>query len=64
MEQSEKIWIATWAFAKKLDYEELKYSDYMYGKENLTDEVWEYVEELEEIGRATFYEKYKQFKLY
>lgn len=64
MEQSEKIWIATVAFGKNLDYEELYYSDYMYGNEKLTEEVWEYVEELKDIGRTNFYEKYKDFKLY
>lgn len=64
METSEMIWIATWSFAKNLDYEELSWSDYMYDHRDLTDEVWKYVEELHEDGRKAFYEKYKEFKLY
>lgn len=64
MTKEQIIWIATVAFAKNYDYETLKYSDYMYGKEQLTDEVWEYVEELEDFGRIAFYEKYKEYKLY
>lgn len=64
MEKSEMIWIASWAIAKRIDFEELKYSDYMYGKESLTPEVWEYVEECDEIGQFAFREKYKEFKLY
>lgn len=58
------VWIATWAFSKGLDFGELKYSDYMNGHEDLTDEVWKYVEELQEDGRKAFYEKYSEFKLY
>lgn len=64
METSKMIWIATWAFAKNLDYEKLSWSDYMYDHRDLTDEVWEYVVELKEDGRKSFYEKYKEFKLY
>jgi hypothetical protein len=64
MEEKDKIWIATVAIAKKLEYEELYYSDYMYGNEKSTKDVWKYVEECEEIGRKEFYEKYKDYKLY
>lgn len=52
------IQIAFRAIDKKMDYEQLKYSDYMYGKESLTPEVWEFVEECEEIGTKAFKEKY------
>lgn len=58
------LWIATWADYKNLDYEQLHYCDYMNGHEDLTDEVWEFVTELKEIGRIAFYEKYKEYKLY
>ena len=58
------VWIATWAFAKNLDYEQLSWSDYMYDHRDLADEVWKFVEELQEDGRKAFYEKYKEFKLY
>lgn len=58
------LWIASYAHAKKLDYEKLKYCDYMYGKEEFTDEVWEYVDEINEYGRKAFYEEYKDYKLY
>jgi len=58
MNKEEMIWIAKKAIEKRMDFETLKYSDYMYGKESLADEVWQYVEECDEIGRGAFYEKY------
>jgi hypothetical protein len=64
MTTEEKIWIATVAFHKKIDSGTLYYSDYMYGHERETEDVWEYVEELQEIGREAFYQKYSQYRLY
>lgn len=61
--EEELIYKATYAIAKGLDYEKLQYSDDMYGHEDETDEVWEYVVECEEIGTIAFKEKYKNFKL-
>ena len=58
MEQKEMIEIALTAIRKNMDYETLYYSDYMYGKEKLTDEVWEYVVECKEIGSIAFKDKY------
>ena len=58
MEESEKVRIAKIAIYKNMDYEELKYSDYMYGQEDFTDEVWEYVKECQEEGTKAFYAKY------
>jgi hypothetical protein len=58
MEKSEMVWIAKRAIDKNMDFETLKYSDYMYGKESLTDDVWGYVEECREIGTKAFYGKY------
>ena len=66
MKREEMIWVASYAIGKFLDYESLKYCDYMYGKENQADEVWEFVEECKEIGEAEFNRKYldEGFKLY
>lgn len=58
MDKAEMIRIAKRAIAKNMDFETLRYSDYMYGKESLTDDVWEYVEECREIGTKAFNEKY------
>jgi len=59
MEKKEMINIALTAIDKNMDYETLYYSDYMYGKEKLTDKVYEYVIECKEIGSIAFMEKYK-----
>lgn len=64
MGKAELIWIASWAWGKGYDYEKTKYSDYLYGKEDEIDNVWEYYNEIEENGYKAFTEKYKQFKLY
>lgn len=65
MEESEMVWIATIAVAKGFSYEELKYSDYLYGKERLVvDAVWKFVQECEDVGRDEFAKKYKHYKLY
>lgn len=64
MEEKDKVFIASIAIEKKWDFETLKYSDYMYGRESFTGEVWDYVEECESIGTAAFKEKYKKFKLF
>ena len=58
MKRDEMIRIAKIAIDKRMDYEKLRYSDYMYGKENMTDEVWAFVEECDAIGAVAFYEKY------
>ena len=58
------IYVASVAIGKRLDYETLMYSDYMYGHEKLMDDVWEYVEEAEENGMKWFRETYKDYKLY
>lgn len=61
MEKKEMVRIAIKAIEKKLDFEELKYSDYLYDHEGDIDAVWEYVEECERIGTIAFFEKYKDF---
>ncbi len=64
MNTAEQIWAASVAIGKRMDYEQLKYSDYMYGNEDKTEDVWEYIEECEKIGREAFKEKYKTYKIY
>ena len=64
MEKEEMIWVASVAIGKRINYEKLMYSDYMYRKEDLTDLVWEYVTECEDIGQIAWKEKYKDYKLY
>lgn len=60
MDKKEAIRIALWCDMKGVrDFETLKYSDEMYGRENQTDVVWEYVTEMREIGTIAFNEKYK-----
>ena len=64
MDKKEMIWIASVAIGKNMDYEKLKYSDYLYDRERFADEVWEYVSECRKIGEDAFREKYKEYKLY
>ncbi len=64
MEKEEMIWIASKYAEKGYDYEDLCYGDDLYGKEDLADEIWEYVIEYKEIGSIAFREKYKEYKLY
>jgi hypothetical protein len=61
MDKKEMIQIARRAIDKRMDYETLRYSDYMYGKENLTEEVWEYVIEAEEQSMNWFMETYAEY---
>ena len=64
MTKQEMLWAATRAVGKGYSFEEMSYGDDLYGKEEFADEVGEYMTELQEIGRAAFYEKYKEFKLF
>ena len=60
MDDKEMVRIALWADMKGIsEMETLYYSDEMYGKESLTEDVWEYVIEMGEIGTIAFNEKYK-----
>ncbi len=58
MEQQDAIRIAKIAIERRWDFEQLKYSDYLYGIEDQADAVWELVKECDEIGRTAFFEKY------
>jgi hypothetical protein len=64
LNREDLIWIASVAIGKRMDYETLKWSDYLYNCEDQADEVWEFVEECEEIGKIAWKEKYKKFRLY
>ena len=55
------ILIARMAIDKNMDYEKLKYCDSMYGCEELTDEVYEYVIEARANGYKWFYNEYKEY---
>lgn len=61
MNKKEVIRIACIAINKRLDYEELMYSDYMSNKTKYIDEVWKYVTEASEIGLKAFRQKYKEY---
>ena len=58
------IYNACVAHEKNYDYETMRYSDYMYDKIELMDQVWEYVEEINEIGTKAFKEKHKGYNTY
>ena len=60
MGKVEMLNIALKAIEKKITYDNLYYSDYMYGFETKTEDVWEFVSECEEIGLKAFKEKYKK----
>lgn len=59
MKDKDLIKIAIAAIEKSISYEDLYYSDYMYGNEKLTEKVWVFVEEAQEIGMVSFKEKYQ-----
>jgi hypothetical protein len=69
MEKSEMLWIATKYKGKGYSQEQMRDGDDCYelsGKEGrrIKDEIADYMDEFEDIGRIAFYEKYKDFKLY
>jgi hypothetical protein len=61
MTKKEAIRIACIAINKRLDYEELMYSDDMYNKTKYIDQVWGYVSEASEIGLKSFRIKYREY---
>lgn len=69
MEKSEMLWIATRCIEKGYSKEQMRYGDDCYhlsGEEGrkIKDQIAEYMNEIKEIGRLAFYEKYKEFKLF
>lgn len=69
MVQADLLFLATKAFAKSWDNEQIYYCDELYeytsiDKNLVMDTILDYMDELKEIGRKAFYEKYKEYKLY
>ena len=69
MEKSEMLWIASKYNGKGYSQEQMRDGDDCYelkGEEGraIKDQIGEYMEEIEDIGRIAFYEKYKEYKLY
>lgn len=58
MTLKEKLKLALISVEKGWDYGDLRYCDDLYGKEHFADDVWEFVEEIRDIGRTAFKEKY------
>lgn len=63
------LYIASKYKCKGYSKEQMRFGDDCYelsGEEgkNIKDEIAEYMDEFEDIGRIAFYEKYKEFKLY
>lgn len=69
MEKSEMLWIATKYWGKGYSQEDMRFGDDCYhltGEEGraIKDEIAEYMEDLDELGRKAFYEKYSEYRLY
>lgn len=69
MEKQKMIWIASKYTAKGYSQEQMRDGDDCYelnGEEGraIKDTIAEYMEEIVDVGRIAFYEKYKEFKLY
>ena len=62
--KADLIYNATIALGKGYDYEEMYYGDYMYGNEDQTEAVFEYVNEAQEIGSIAFKKKYSEYAMY
>ena len=58
MNEDEKIKLARKAFDKGWDFETLKYSDDLYGREDKAEDVWEFVELCKSIGTIAFDARY------
>jgi len=61
MKKTEQIKIAIIAIEKNISYDDLYYSDYMYGNEIFTDDVWKLVLECKDIGLLKFKTHYKEY---
>ena len=69
MDKQEMLWIASKYNAKGYSQEQMRDGDDCYelkGQEGeiIKDQIAEYMEEMDDIGRIAFYEKYKEYKLY
>jgi hypothetical protein len=72
MEKSKMIWIATKYFSKGYSEDQMRYGDDCYHlegeegekKEQIKDQIVDYMDEIKSIGTIAFYEKYKEYKLF
>ena len=69
MSKDEMLYIASKYVSKGYSIDQMRDGDDCYNLtgedgEVIKDEIAEYMEELYNMGRISFYEKYKQFKLY
>jgi len=69
MDKQEMLYIASKYIGKGYSQEQMRDGDDCYhlkGEEGraIKEEIAEYMEELQDIGRIAFYEKYKEYKLY
>lgn len=67
MEHSEIIYMATKCVAKRWDYDQLYYCDDLFNEEELdvtANEIWDFVEEINQIGRDEFARKYDGIKFF
>lgn len=69
MDEQEMLWIASKYKGKGYSQEQMRDGDDCYelkGQEGeiIKDRIAEYMEEMDDIGRIAFYEKYKEYKLY
>ena len=63
------LWIASRYIGKGYSQEQMRDGDEcceLSGQEGrgVKDEIAEYMEEIQDVGRIAFYEKYKEFNLY
>lgn len=58
LSKAEMTQLALKAFDKRWGFEQLKYGDDMYGMEHLAHDVFDLVEECQQIGRIAFVAKY------
>lgn len=61
MKKHDLVELALKTIRKGWTYEELCYSDDLYGREINADDIWDYVIECKEIGTIAFNEKYKEY---
>lgn len=54
MTEQERIQLAKKAVDRGWSYETLKYGDDLYGQTHEVDAVWDWVEEIKDVGRVAF----------
>jgi hypothetical protein len=69
MEKEEMLWIASKFICKGYSISQMKDSDDCYDLsddegDEIKDKIADYMNEMKDIGKIAFYEKYKEYKLY